>query len=225
MHARGTFFQNMKKGHARPVVQRVEELAERRKNSILMKCHPALFELAPLWKGSIMAVQALGSNPAKERVAEVERKFENRLQQIHRKYSGPIPAPPGTFAAQSIFRADANMSDDDGIADWIHFERHKIPLKDDLLKRRRNEWSSTGRVLRTITDLERIRCGKRILPFKGNMEHGNMFENFWGFGLEKLSPDELADFFDWFCPCKCEGHDPDALKKHRARFKLTLEPR
>jgi len=77
-------------------------------------------------------------------------------------------------------------------------------------------------VLRTITDVEQLRCSKPIQAFKGNLEHSNMFENFLGFGLERLSPDELADFFDWFCPCGCEVHDADALKKQRVRCKRSL---
>jgi hypothetical protein len=72
--------------------------------------------------------------------------------------------------------------------------------------------------------MERIRCGKPIRPFKGNLEHQSMFESFWGFGIERLNPDELADFFDQFCPCASEGHDPDALKKHRARFARSIAP-
>jgi hypothetical protein len=213
----------MKKGQAKSVVQRVKELAERRRESIIRKCHPALFELAPLWKESIIAFQALGQNTPEGLVAEIERKFEKRLEEIQRKYSGPHPPAPNTFAAQVIFRNEANMSDADGITDWIHFERHKIPLKDDLKGRQNKKWDSTNRVLRTVSDMEQLRCGKRIRPFKGNLEHQCMFDSFWGFGIEKLSPDELADFFDSFCPCGRGGHDPDALKKHRARFKRTIQ--
>jgi hypothetical protein len=213
----------MKKGQPRPVVKRVENLAEKRKNSILKKCHPALFELAPLWKESIIEFKKLGSNAPKELLAELEQKFEKRLQEIQQKYSGPQPPAPNTFAAQVIFRNEGNMSDRDGIADWIHFERHKIPLKNDLERRQNKDWNSTSRVLRTINDSEQLRCGKPIRPFKGNLEHQSMFDSFWGFGTEKLSPDELSDFFDWFCPCGCEGHDSDALKKHRARFKRSIE--
>ena len=213
----------MKKGQARPVVQRVEELSERRKRSILKKCHPALFELAPLWKESIIEFQALGPNAPKDLAAELEQKFEKRLLEIHQKYSGPNPLEPNTFAAQVIFRNQEGLSDGDGIADWIHFERHKTPLKDDLEKRQSGDWNGTKRVLRTITDLEQLRCGKPVRHFKGNLEHQSMFDSFWGFGIEKLSPDELSDFFDCFCPCGCEGHDSDALKKHRARFKRSIE--
>lgn len=36
-------------------------------------------------------------------------------------------------------------------------------------------------------------AGSPIRPFKGNLEHQNMFEVSWGFGIEKLSPDELSD--------------------------------
>src|SRR6267142_2170125 len=105
----------MRKGQPRPVVERVEDLAEKRKNSILTKCHPALFELAPLWKESIIEFQRLGSNAPKELLAEFEQKFEKRLQEIQQKYSGPRPPAPNTFAAQAIFRNEENISDGDGI--------------------------------------------------------------------------------------------------------------
>jgi len=213
----------MKRGQPKPVVERLNDLAERRKNSIVEKCHPALFELAPLWKESIAEFQALGPNPPKELLAELERRFGRQLEEINRKYSGPIPPQPNTFAAQTIFTNEAKGPDSVHIAEWIHFERNKIPFKDDLERRQEKDWKSTHRVLRTITDMEQLRCGKRIRPFKGNLEHSNMFENFWGFGLEKLAPEELADFFDWFCPCGCEGHDPDALKKQRSRFRRSIE--
>src|SRR5207248_7339950 len=103
-----------------------------------------------------------------------------------------------------------------------HFERHKMPMNTDLEKREAKDWPASHRVLRTADDVERLRCGKHIRPFKGNQEHWNMFGCFWGFGLENLSPDELADVFDRWCPCGSEGHDPDALKKHRERFKIAI---
>lgn len=213
----------MKRREPRPVLERVEKLAEKRRNSILQKCHPAVFELAPLWKVSITEFRALGPTAPKQLVTDIEQKFGTRLQEILQKYSGPQLPAPNTFAAQVIFRNEENMSDDDGIADWLHFDRHKVPLKDDLKKRQDRDWNGTSRVLRTMSDLEQLRHERPIRPFKGNLDHQSMFENFWGFGVEKLSPDELADFFDQFCPCGCEGHDPDALKKHRTRFKRSIK--
>ena len=212
----------MKKGQARPVVKRVEALAERRKVSIWRKCHPAFFELAPLWKQSVEGMRALGPNPPADRVREIQLELERRLEEIERKYSGPIPPPPNTFAAQTIFRFEQNVSDDESMSDFVHFARHKVPLRTDLKGREEKNWSSANRVLRTAADLEQLRCGRRIRPFKGNPEHWDMFQNFWGFGLEKLTPEEMADVFDLYCPCDCGGHDPDALKKHLGRFKKAI---
>jgi hypothetical protein len=192
----------MKKGQAKSVVQRIEDLTEKRKKSIQLKCHPALFELASLWKESIIEFKRLGSNAPENQLTELKQKFEMGLENIQAKYSGPNPPAPNTFAAQTIFRNEENMSDADGIADWIHFDRHRVPLKRDLERRQNRDWSSANRVLRTVSDMEQLRCGNPIRPFKGNLEHQNMFENFWGFGIEKLNPEELADFFDQFCPCE-----------------------
>jgi hypothetical protein len=76
--------------------------------------------------------------------------------------------------------------------------------------------------LRTAGDLEALRCNRKIKAFKGEIEHRNMFENLWGFGLEKLTPEELVFFFDEYCPCG-KFHDPDALKKARNRFRRFLQ--
>jgi len=155
--------------------------------------------------------------------AEIENKFGKGLDEIQRKYSGPVPPPPNTFTAQILFRDVANESDAEGIAEWLHFERHRVTMKADLDERQKGSWPATQRVLRTANDLERLRCGKKIYPFKGDLEHSCMFRNLWGFGLEKLTPEELADLFDLYCPCGCEGHDPDSLKKQRNRFRDLLE--
>jgi hypothetical protein len=42
-------------------------------------------------------------------------------------------------------------------------------------------------------------------------------------GLEKLSPEELADFADWYCPCGKKNHNADNLKQLRLRFKKARE--
>lgn len=95
-------------------------------------------------------------------------------------------------------------------------------MKVDLKKRQQKDWPASRKVLRTLSDLERLRCGQRIRPFKGDLEHSNMFQTMWGFGLEKLNPEELAYFFDWYCPCGSKEHDPEALRKQRNRFKHLM---
>jgi len=86
------------------------------------------------------------------------------------------------------------------------------------------DWDASRRMLRTIGDFEQIRCGKGpIQPFKEDIEHWTIFEALWGFGLEQLTAEKLADFFDKYCACSTQIHDPGALNKQRARFKRALD--
>lgn len=218
-------FSNMRRDEPKLLVERVQERAEKRQESIVAKCHPAIFELAQLWRESIEARKSLGTNPPPELIAEIDAKMEERLKAIKKKYSGPVSPAPNTFAAQIIFSDSAlkSQSDGQGIIESLHWERWKTPLRQDVEKARARDWDASRRVQRTISDLEQLRCGKGpIQPFKGDVEHGNMFDVLWGFGIERLTPEETADFFDSYCPCGSEGHDPDALKKQRARFQKVL---
>lgn len=224
--ARVIRFSNMRRGEPRLPVERVKELTDKRHESIVSKCHPAIFEFAQLLKESIEASKSLGPNPPHELVAEIEARTERGLAEIKRKYSGPVQPAPNTFAAQIIFSDEALTSNSDalGIAEAIHFARHKTPAKVDAKKRAQRNWDASRRILRTTSELEQLRCGKGPLPpFKGHLDHGSMFTILWNFGIEKLTAEELADFFDTYCPCGLQEHDPDALKKHRARFKRILK--
>jgi hypothetical protein len=199
---------------------------ELRWTSIQKKCHPASFPLAQLWKDAIEALKRAGPSSGKEVLAEIEATVEKRSLEIHAQFSGPVPPPPNTFAAQIIFSEQAlkSESSSQGIVESIYFERHKIPMKQDSVQMEAGDWGASRRVQRTFGDVEQLRCRKGpIRPFKGNLEHSNMFETLWGFGIELLTEEELADFFDKYCPCGIEAHDPDALKKQRTRFKRILQ--
>ncbi len=200
--------------------------AQKRWMSIQAKCHPASFELAQLLKDSIRAMQALGPNPPGQISARIERKVHGRLQEIHRKYSGSASPAPDTFPAQVLFSKMAlkSESDDQGVKEWIHWKRHKRPMKQDVRGMQTRDWEASRRVLRTVGDSEQLRCGKGpIRPFKGDIEHSTVFETLWGLGLERLTTEELTDFFDKYCPCGTEIHDPESLKKQRARFRKALQ--
>jgi len=216
----------MRKGEPKLPIERLKKLAEKRRESILEKCHPAIFELAGLLKETIEAQNSLRSNSPRELEDEIEAKAHKRLEEIRRKYSGPVQPAPNTFAAQMIHSDAALKSESDalGVAEWIHWERHKIPAKIDLKKRQAGDWDASRRILRTARDLEQLRCGRGPLQRpKGNLEHSNVFEVLWGLGIEKLTPLELTDFFEAHCPCESEEHDPDALKKQRNRFQNALQ--
>lgn len=218
----------MKKGDPklpRATESELRRRVEQRQEAIVAKCHPAIFELAQLWKESIAALKSLGAVPPPEILAELETRFEKRSEEIQRKYSGNVPPEPNTFAAQIMFSGTAfeSKSDQLGVSEWLYFERHRTPLKVDVAKRSAKDYEASRRILRTAGDLEALRCNRKIQAFKGGeIEHRSMFETLWGFGLENLTPEELALFFDEYCPCG-KLHDPDALKKSRNRFRSVLQ--
>lgn len=216
----------MRKGEPSLPDERVKELTKKHYEGIAAKCHPAIFEMAQCWKEAIEDLKKLGSTPSAEATQKLEARLHEQTEQIRRKYSGKIPPPPGHFAAQVIFTEKSLGSADQsqGFAEWLHFQRHGTPLKSDTDKTLAKDWKASRRLQRTVSDVERLRCGQGpIRPFKADLEHWNMFEVLWGFGIESLTPTELADFFDTYCPCNSgEPHDPDALGKQRKRFQDAL---
>jgi hypothetical protein len=211
----------------RTTVEMLREKTEKRQKSIVAKCHPAIFELAELYKESVKAREALGANRPPELIAEINARMEKGLETIHKKYPGPIRRAPNRFAAQIIFSREAltpksNVPDEQKNAEAMHWTRHHIPWKVDIERAAARDYGASKRILRTIGELVQLSCGKGpIQPFKGNPYHSEMLTIVWGLGIEKLTPEELAIFFDSFCPCGSE-HDPDALKKQRARFQKSL---
>lgn len=218
-------FSNMRKGEPNPSA-RVTELVQKRWGSIESKCHPAIFEIATIYKESVEARKSLGPNPPAALIEEIELRCDARLTEVFVRHSGPVPPEPDRFAAQTVFSDVSlnSLTDDYGSIELLHWDRHKIPFRFDAQKMERKNWDASCRVQRTIGDLEQLRCEKGpILPFKFQIEHADIFLTLWGLGIEKLSPEELADFFDRYCPCTREGHDPSALKNQRGRFRKALE--
>lgn len=218
-------FSNMRKGEPNPSA-RGAELVQKRWGSIESKCHPAIFEIATIYKESVEARKSLGPNPPAALIEEIELRCDARLTQIFVRHSGPVPPEPDGFAAQTVFsQASLNsLSDDYGSIELLHWDRHKIPFRFDVQKMEGKNWDASRRVQRTIADLEQLRCGKGpIQRFKFDTEHSDLFLTLWGLGIQNLTPEELADFFDRYCPCAPEAHDPSALKNQRARFRKKID--
>jgi hypothetical protein len=106
----------------------------------------------------------------------------------------------------------------------MHFVRYGIPLRADLKKREHGDWKATKRVLRTEWKYEELRCHQKTFSgkFKCDFDHWQMFVVLWSLGIEELTPEELADFFDWFCYCG-EEHSAEGLKKQRGRLQKLLK--
>jgi hypothetical protein len=202
-----------------------EKRRQTRWKSIEEKCNPAMFEMAQLWKESIEALRNAGPNPSKEAVEAIDARVSERSVELHHRYPDLALLNSRAFIDQSIFSESAFTADSDsrGVLEWLHFERHGIPFKHDEEDAMKGDWGASRRVQKTIADAEQLRCGKGpIKRFQGNLEHSNMFETMWGLGIERLTEEELAAFFDKYCPCGIESHNPDALGNHRERFQGML---
>jgi hypothetical protein len=195
------------------------EEEERLSKEIVQKCHPAIFEIAHLWKESIEGLNALGANPPAELAAKLEDHFKKRQAEIEQRYSGPVTPTPNRFATDVIFSAapDERIKT---LAEFLHWQRHKVPCKKDL---QANEGKAARRALRTASDLVGLLYDReKPKRFKGDFEHSGMFDVLWGFGVESLTPAALAYFFECFCPCGAEQHDPENLRKQRGRYSKDL---
>src|SRR2546425_12984540 len=102
---------------------RVKETREKHSEEIAEKCHPAIFELAALWKEHIQRLNALGDNPPA--VAVLEARTDQRLDEILRKYSQVAPTVPNALATLTVFSKAALTSkiDEQGIVEGLHWLR------------------------------------------------------------------------------------------------------
>ena len=122
-------FSNMRRGE--PFIRLERETEEHLSHEIFQACHPAIFEIATVWKQSIEGLKALGHNPPRELLAEIDARERKRLAEIKQTYSGPVNPPPGTFATDIIFSAGQNEKGRP-LAEFLHWERHKTPLSKDF---------------------------------------------------------------------------------------------
>lgn len=195
--------------------------------AIQEKVHPALPELLTAFRDAEEAWKSL-SIPERtpERIQKIEQEFDSALDRIQRRYSGPVQAPRGTFGVEGIYTKSALKSGSEAaaVAEYVHWHRHKKPFGKDTQQMNAKHHAASCRIQRTFADYEMLRCGQgAIKPFKGDVDHWDFFATGWGLGLEKLSPEELADFADWYCLCGEKSHSADNLKQQRLRFKRARE--
>ena len=216
-------FSNMRRGTPL-ILERIEAAAKKRREGIKRKLDPALFKMLESYKELIEALKLLGPNPPKELAEEKWRRFEWKTTQIFVQHPGCVQPPENYFPVQTMFSdaARESVSDTQGVVEWIHWRRHGTTLEDDV-KKMRVDYEASLRVQRTYSDVEALRFGHAIEPFKGKQEHADIFDFGIGLGLELLTPTELSDLFAEYCPCGCDDHSPDTLSHFRERFLERLE--
>jgi hypothetical protein len=113
---------------------------------------------------------------------------------------------------------------DRGFLEYLYWNRYLEPLAGAIEKANAGDFSAFRRVARVFEQYERLRTGQgQIKGFRIHQEHHFLFELGIDMGLNKLGGEELATFFDTYCPCGENPHDADALKKERSRVVQQLQ--
>jgi hypothetical protein len=74
---------------------------------------------------------------------------------------------------------------------------------------------SSQKMMRILEDGHKLRYGELVPPPKGKIDHRIILDMGLGRGLENLTNEELASFFDEFCPTCDKNHDPDSMGRQR----------
>jgi hypothetical protein len=82
---------------------------------------------------------------------------------------------------------------------------------------------SSDQLQRIIQDGHKLRYGESVVPTKGKIDHRIIFSFGLGLGLEELTCEELATFFDGYCPTCSKEHDPESLCRQRDSLKLRQQ--
>lgn len=182
------------------------------------KIYPVLPAFLKAYGEAIKGWRALSPNPPAELLAKIETRLKDELEQVAREYPRvPVPVLLATVL-RDLLPEEQEIDEGKGLNDTLHFYRHLRPLATDIEAVNNGDKEARKRVYRTARDLLALQFGQGPLAkTKANLDHLNIFEFGLGLGLERLTADELAEFFDAVCWCGQE-HDADGLKKQRQRI-------
>jgi hypothetical protein len=197
---------------------------ERKKpDSWKKKVHPAFLEVARIYRDSLRILCGSKSKDASRNSQAVRAQVSQAREELLEHY--PELRPGSTWnhvaAASSRFLSKRDIAA--GTLEWLCWRRFGQPLSALIAEEKEGSLEAHKRVLRVIDEFWRLLHGQGPLaPFKGHSKHSELMELGLSLGLGTLTDDELADCFDEVCICG-KVHDPDALKKQRARVRKQLQ--
>jgi hypothetical protein len=103
--------------------------------------------------------------------------------------------------------------------EFVSEQRFGRPLYQLVAEDRKGVKESSEKMQRIMQDGHKLRYGETIEATKGKIDHRIMFSFGLALGLDNLSCEELASFFDEFCPTCQKEHDPDSLCRQRDNLK------
>jgi len=182
--------------------------------------HPAFIEFGELHR---KLAEAQKSPPSKrsEAVRGVVAASAEKRDELLRRYP-ELSRPSWAHVGGAGYKGPSSEEKVTHVLDWYFFKRFRIPLRLALEKESRGDLKAHKQIVRAKDEFWQLGHGLRVAPFKVNETHSDLIEVGLNLGLGSLTAEELADCFDYLCPCGKE-HDADALKKQRGRVKKQLQ--
>ncbi len=165
--------------------------------------------------------QRLIRNPSAELKEEAER-IGDEFRRAGKPCTVSVLA---LFGVDPALGPEPEISHENYMLAWIAWNRYRKTFKQLLEEDLAAVRQSSRRVLEVHRDYQRWRYGElqpEDMRFKTDLDHQALIICGWDFGIESLSPEELAACFDELCSCGKE-HDPENMRKFRARLLRFLE--
>jgi hypothetical protein len=187
------------------------------------KVDPAFLEIVRIYRDSLEALSGSGPNQIVRNAQKLRVQVLQAREDLLKRYPKLQPGSPSNHITAASAGFPSQRDDLMGILEWLCWRRYGRPLTALVAEDRVGNPEAHNKVSRLRDDLWHLVHGRGpIEQFKGNSRHSEIMELGLNLGLAKLTAEELADCFDEFCRCG-QVHDPDALKKQRARVRKQLE--
>jgi hypothetical protein len=194
-----------------------------RQKSWKEKVHPAFLEILLVYRDSQENLPGSGPNQLTQNAQKLRARVLQTREDILKRYPELQPGSPSNHITVASARFTSQRDNLMGILEWLCWRRYKQPLSALAAEEKAGNLEAHKKVHRLKDDLWRLLHKRGLIePFKGNSRHSELMELGLNLGLDTLTDEELADCFDEFCKCG-KDHDPDALKKQRARVRKQLE--
>jgi hypothetical protein len=195
----------------------------KRKKSWKEKVHPAFLEIMRIYGDSQENLPHSRPNQLTQNGQKLPARVLQTREDLLNRYPELQPGSPSNHITVASARFTSRRDNLMGILEWLCWRRFGQPLTTLVTEEKAGNLEAHDKVSRLRNDLWHLVHGRgSIEPFKGNSRHSEIIELGLNLGLAKLTDEELADCFDECCGCG-KDHDPDALKKQRARVRKQLE--
>ena len=187
------------------------------------KVHPAFLEIVRIYRDSQEALSGSGPNQIARNAQKLRAQVLQAREDLLKRYPELEPGSPSNHITAASARFSSQRDNLTGIWEWLSWRRFGQSLTTLVAEEKAGNLEAHKKVHRLKDDLWHLAYARGpIEPFKGNSCHSEIMELGLNLGMAKLTDEELADCFDEFCRCG-KDHDPDSLKKQRARVRKQLE--